>query len=543
MASGLFDHLGYRISAFSPQTLREGLGIGMPPVPDQLLVRPVDPWPGDAESGAKIMGGIFTRGEDQCVLRGATWEPVGISQYWLNYLHGFSWLRDLRIYGGDQSRQVGNAYIRNWIMVNRDKKGEGWQAGRMGERLSMWISHHDYFGAHDEEFYDLFFPSLTVQARALSRSINASEGLDRLFAAKGLLYAGLALHGYEALVDKALDILSEACNSQILPDGGHVSRSPESLLRALKVYLDVRVALAAGAYPCPEKIQHTIDRMGAAMRFFVYGDKQFGVFNGGGESCGERIDSVLAQAGVRAKAHNNLPASGYERVSQGRTLLMIDTGKSPAWPHDRLAHAAPLSFEMAYGKERIFVNCGAHLTSEEWSDSLRATAAHNTLNIDHRNATEIKANGHFGRKVLQPYVKREESRKACLVEMSHDGYLPLNGITHTRRLFLCEQGTDFRGEDTLDCLTSPAKPLEIAIRFHLHPRVMVSLVQGGEEALLRLPSGAGWRFQHTGGTLALENSVYLGDGKGVRKTKQLVIYGQMNAEHAQVRWALQREGM
>ncbi|MFP4313027.1 MAG: hypothetical protein ACLFR0_01760 [Alphaproteobacteria bacterium] len=52
----------------------------------------------------------------------------------------------------------------------------------------------------------------------------------------------------------------------------------------------------------------------------------------------------------------------------------------------------------------------------------------------------------------------------------------------------------------------------------------------------------GWRFHHSGGSLALENSVYLGGGD-IRKTKQLVIYGQMCGEHAQIKWALQREGL
>lgn len=539
----MFQSLGRTLQNLSHGTMSGGIGAFSKAVPDRLLVKPVDPWPGDVETGQQIAQGCFSIGEKQFVMRGRNWNPEGSGQNCLNYIHSFNWLRDLRCCGGEIARYAGSAYIKNWIQMNRDKKGEGWQAGRMGERLSMWISHLDYFEGYDEDFEDLFFPSITLQARSLVRITTQVEGVEKLKAAKGMLYSGLALAGHEDLIERALDILIAESRTQILGDGGHISRSPETLLLVLQIYLDVRRALVAGAYPVPERITAAIDLMAPALRFFVYGDKNFGVFNGGREGQIELIDSVLAQAGIRGKTMTSLPVSGYERVLQGRTLLLLDAGKPPPFPHDKMAHAAPLSFEMAYGKERIFVSCGSHPYSEDWAQSLRHTAAHNTLNIDHRNACEIRENGHFGRKVSQPYIKRDENRKTTLIEATHDGYLPLSGITHSRRLFLCEQGTDFRGEDTLESVTSPARPMEVAIRFHLHPRVIVSLVRDGDEALLRLPSGVGWRFCNTGGKLALENSVYLGSGNQPRKTKQLVIYTMLEREHLQVKWALQREGI
>jgi uncharacterized heparinase superfamily protein len=138
-------------------------------------------------------------------------------------------------------------------------------------------------------------------------------------------------------------------------------------------------------------------------------------------------------------------------------------------------------------------------------------------------------------------VSRNESKDAILLEGSHDGYVPLNGITHRRRLYLSREGHDLRGEDSLTCSTGLGKPAEVALRFHLHPRVQVSLIQDGAEALLRLSGGAGWRFSHGGGRLALENSLYLGSGAQPRKTKQLVIHAPMDSDFAQIKWALQRE--
>ena len=86
------------------------------------------------------------------------------------------------------------------------------------------------------------------------------------------------------------------------------------------------------------------------------------------------------------------------------------------------------------------------------------------------------------------------------------------------------------------------RPVEIAIRFHLHPRITVSLVNNDTEALLRMPGGIGWRFKFGAGILVLEDSIYLGDEAEARKTKQLVIYGHTTGEFANVQWSLKKEG-
>ena len=138
-------------------------------------------------------------------------------------------------------------------------------------------------------------------------------------------------------------------------------------------------------------------------------------------------------------------------------------------------------------------------------------------------------------------VDRDEQNGFCIIDASHDGYVPVNGITHRRRFYLADNGHDLRGEDNLSSSIDITAAHDLAMRFHLHPNVMVSLVQGGQEALLRLSNGTGWRFTITGGELELENSVYLGEGVRPRKTKQLVIKGQIDSNYQQFKWALQRE--
>ena len=326
-----------------------------------------------------------------------------------------------------------------------------------------------------------------------------------------------------------------------MADGGHASRSPEILIGALEIMVDIKSALKAGDRKVPEFMDEAILNMSTAARFFRYGDRKLAVFQGAQEGDVSRLDTILAQCGQRGKAVTSMPYSGFERAELGRSLLLLDVGKSPDYPFDNAAHASPLAFEFCYGKDRLFVSCGAHPTSDSWNEALRFTAAHNTVTLDYRNACEIRKDGHFGRKVTEFSLQREESEEAILLEASHNGFVPLNGITHTRSLYIGDEGHDLRGQDKFTCTSKLIRPVEIGLRFHVHPKISASLINSNSEVLLRMAGGVGWRLSFSEGTLALEDSLYLGTGTEPQKTKQIVIYGQMTGDTALIKWAVKRE--
>lgn len=539
---------------FRSNTARQVIGAGFGSVLYNLTLgsarqyefshRLIDQWPGNIESGRWLCGGAFAVDEEHVAWQRENWEPFDVSDEWIAHMHGFSWLRDLKTLGGDQARRQAREMVSSWMQRYRGWRPVIWECDIAGERITNWITHYAFFGeSADDHFQERFFDCLTRQARHLSRTLpGVSEGLPLLKGIKGLAYAGCAFEEHAAWLDQALNILKAETEKQILSDGGHVSRCPAQLMEALKIYLDIRYALSMAGHGLPEFVQHAIDRMAQAMRFFLYADKKMAVFNGTQEGHFETIDSILAMTDTRGRVLRALPHTGYERVSMGRSLLMVDTGTPPSSLYDQTSHAAPLAMEFSYGKERVFVNCGTHPLDGEWQHMLRATAAHNTLTIDNRNVCEIGAEDHFGRKPGKVTVTREETRDAILLESGHDGYVPLNGVMHKRRFYMSKRGQDLRGEEILACTIGLNKPLEYAVRFHLHPRALVSLIQNDHEALVRLPGGTGWRFFHDGGRLALENSIYLGEGCRPRKTKQLVLYGYMTEDVSSIKWALQREG-
>ena len=315
-------------------------------VPDRLAVRPVDVWDGDARAGALLFDGVFTKDGQNLSLEGMGWEPQGVDVSWVSKIHGFTWLRDLRSYANDGGVARGQASAMAWMMIlswmdryhdPKAVRGFFYRPDIAGERLAMWVSMFEFFcperfeGCADEEFHDAFFEAVLLHGQHLSRTVGAHlhvrlSGLAALRAAKGLLYAGLAIEGCEDWRDQALERLKAEVEVQILSDGAHVSRSPEQLLEALQTLLDIRGALNSAGQRLPEFIQHAIDRIGPALRFYRYNDKRFALFHGAQKNDAEFIDKVLAQTGVRGKALESLPCAGFERVSQGRTLLVLDCG-------------------------------------------------------------------------------------------------------------------------------------------------------------------------------------------------------------------------
>jgi uncharacterized heparinase superfamily protein len=224
-------------------------------------------------------------------------------------------------------------------------------------------------------------------------------------------------------------------------------------------------------------------------------------------------------------------------VLANRTLVIADSGPPAPAGYDGHAHAGTLSFEMSVGRERLIVNCGAHHGRGDWWQAQRSTAAHSTLVVDDTNSSVFSPDSGLVRGPRTVTCKRDEAEGNAWLDMSHDGYLPTFDLIHRRRLFLAGGGDDLRGEDRL--IGGGKRPF--AIRFHLHPDVTASLAQNGQAALLRLPSGAGWRLRVTGAPVSLSDGVYLGRRDEIRRTQQVVISGEKGEGEAVVKWAIARE--
>jgi len=505
-----------------------------------VALAPPDPWPGNATRGFAMVHGDFAFAGQVISNPAPLWSPTGAGRWWLEEMHGFEWLRDLRAAGGDAARRRARELVADWIDRHERWTALAWRPDLVGTRLAAWLGGHDFFWASgDAQFQSRVMASALQQAHHLARALPGGlTGSVSFRAAKGLVYAGLALPGGEPWLERGIDLFGRELRRQILPDGGHAERSPATHLAILRDLVDLRAALAAAGRPAPSDLQVAIDAMVPVLRLYQHGDGGLALFNDTAPEEGWLVELALSRSGARIKPLMQAPQTGFQRLAAGRTLVLVDCGRPPRPGFDGHAHAGTLSFEMSVGRERLIVNCGAHPGDEGWRQVQRTTAAHSTLVIDDTNSSEILADGSIGRGPRVVLCRRQEVEGSLWLELSHDGYKHRYGLVHHRRLYLAAGGEELRGEDRLEGRGSAHS---FAIRFHLHPQVQASLAQGNAAALLRLPGGSGWRLRCSGGEMAVEESIYLGRAGEMRRSQQIVVSGAV-ADDAVVKWGLRREG-
>src|SRR5690606_4696319 len=202
-------------------------------------------------------------------------------------------------------------------------------------------------------------------------------------------WTGIALEDGDDRLEQAFRLLVKEIHGQILPDGSHISRVPQAAFEFLQCLVDLRAALISARLELPDAIQHAIDRITPAVKFFRLPDGALAHFNGGQEGNAHLVEKTLMHSGASGRAMKSLPHGGYERLQMGRSCLVMDTGLPlKAQLADR-AHAGLLSFEYAYGRDRVIVNCGSAAAPGRWRELLRSTAAHSTLVVDNRNSCQI----------------------------------------------------------------------------------------------------------------------------------------------------------
>jgi uncharacterized heparinase superfamily protein len=507
------------------------------PAPSKPAVTLDDTWPGEAVRGEALLRGEFAFAGELQRAAGPPWTEPHRDDF-LAELHAFSWLADLAALG-EPGWSAARLWTAQWLERCDGWERIAWRGDVAGQRLLAWSTHLAPLTAGGGEALRApLLASMARQMRHLARVAGREQaGVKRLEALVGLIAAAAAL-SHASKLDSALRRLGRECAAQILPDGGHVERSPRAQLRALRTLIDARAVLRRLPAEVPAALQSAIDRGAPMLRFFRHGDGGFALFNGADEGAGAAIELVLARAEAKGRAPASAPHVGFQRLQAGRSLVLVDAGPPPPPGLDSAAHAGTLSFEMSHGRERLIVNCGPYRgPSAQWRAVARASAAHSTLIIADTNSAEIRAEGGLGRGPKRVSLERSEKDGAHWLAASHDGYVPLLGFIHRRELFLSADGEDLRGEDRLE---GPAGK-SFAIRFHLHPEVQVSLAQDGATALLRLPSGLGWRLRAQGAVMSLADSIYLGRGER-RKSQQLVLDGHVGSAGAAVKWALRREG-
>lgn len=512
--------------------------------------------PPDDRRGEALLRDIWRIGQQRIVLQPgqSPWSVEMPSRHFADRVHRFGWAYDLLAQGeAGKARLI--ALTDDWVSKFGKFHGFAWRLEPTTSRCWNWLRcGPDLLEAGDDAARTARLESLSRQLRYIQETLGAAnDPKSRWLGAVVLVAGSLCLRAGSGLGD-ALDRLEAECTAQILPDGGHVTRSPAHVLTALIHLQTLSEALQRAGRPVPDWMDKWIPRIGAMLAFFQAGDGALNTFHDGDESRPEVVNAALDRLPAPPRKFMFAPKSGFQKVEKGPLRLVLDCGEAPPRPFGDQARAGALGFELSDGPARIVTSCGfSSEVNVDWQAAVRRTSAHSTLILGGRDSGVFIVNDETRlRALIGPEgiaAKRLEEAAEIWLDAQHAGYKAAYGLLHRRRIFISGEGDRLTGEDSLvrPVAQTPAddkKPIPFEIRFHLHPTV--TAMMGKDAIRLMCDTGHVWRFRTSHEGARLEKTVYLARGI-VEQPEQIVLAGfaDPNGDGSQppncIRWAFVRE--
>ncbi len=442
----------------------------------------------------------------------ADWNDLGADRLWLYNLHYFD---DLNAVGRGRRRAWHERLVARWITENPPGFGAGWEPYPLSLRIVNWIK----WACSGFSLSDTAVHSLAVQARYLRRRLEYHLLGNHLLAnAKALVFAGLFFDGHESKewLDIGLEILERELTEQVLEDGGHFERSPMYHSIVLEDVLDLLAMSRVFPSVVPprtfERWTDVAGRMLTWLAAMCHPDGDIAFFNDSAFGIAvtpSQLGACARALGLQVSAPPDeeilrLEPSGYVRIRRDRLQILFDA--APVGP-DYIpghAHADTLSFELSLGTVRVLTNSGVSTYNvgprRAWQ---RSTAAHNTVEIDGEDSSEVWSAFRVARRARPFDLAVERSESALRVACSHDGYRRLKGEPVHRRTIEVRERV-LRVSDSI----SGTGIHRAAAHFHFHQGIRVEEGTTGDWMIF-LPQGTQWRMVGKNGLqLAREEGEY-----------------------------------
>jgi uncharacterized heparinase superfamily protein len=409
------------------------------------------------------------------------WEGLQREKLWRYNQHYFD---DLN--ASDTHTRSGwhQSLLSRWIEENAPGYGTGWEPYPSSLRIVNWVKWQ--FGGNS--LPDRCLRSLAIQTRWLAKRLEWHILGNHLFAnAKALVFAGLFFDNSEAQkwLNTGLKIIAQEVPEQVLPDGGNFERSPMYHAIFLEDLLDL--INLTDRYPGVIRKEHaeqwraTASKMLKWLAAMCHPDGEIAFFNDaaiGISPSPAEIKDYACRLGIFLQPPTDFKSnftvtqfsdSGYIRLGSTKAVGLLDV--APIGP-DYLpghAHADSLSFELSLFGQRVLVNGG---TSQYGSGAIRieerSTSAHNTVEVNGENSSEVWSGFRVARRAYPIGLKVEKNNGSVSVICAHDGYMRLSGSPIHQRTWIFSNGKILI-RDRIDGVFKSA-----IARFHIHPDIQVT---------------------------------------------------------------------
>ena len=447
------------------------------------------------------------------------WHDPTVSQLWRFHLHYFDYVEDLLVWAAHGDRQESwRTFLRladSWISGNQGLRGDGWHPYTISIRIVNWLHALSFFEpeiAADQEAFHRLIKNLYAQTDILLKMIERDvRGNHLLKNLKALIMAGTWFQGRrpEQWLRSALRLLDREISEQVLPDGGHFERTPGYHAQALKDCLDIGLWLKQNGQGSIGILDQAVARMIEFLKAILPPDGRLPLLkdtvwddrtptpndlitagalyldspgyksNDGfglyplllfGISGWEKFRSWPVSTETPSSAA--LIPSGYYilRDDENKDYLIFDAGNVCPSYLPAHAHADLFSYELMLRGQRVIVDSGVYeYRSGLWRDFFRSTRAHNTLEVEEENQSEVWGSFRVARRACPEGVSWESGEGFAFVRGQHNGYrrLPVP-VIHRRTIFWVQD----RFFLVFDELLGRGK-VRAGSFIHLHPEVEI----------------------------------------------------------------------
>jgi uncharacterized heparinase superfamily protein len=400
----------------------------------------------------------------------ADWTMADMPLLWRFHLYYWDWAWGL---AGEEQRAAFAPMWESWTVAVRPGRGPFWHP--YPAALRAWSLCGIYPAMiRGGALEGPFLRELGAHAGFLRRSLETDVGGNHLIKNLKALTGLAVFFRDDALLARALGRLRRQLAVQVLPDGGHFERAPAYHCQVLGDLIDIAGLLRAAGAAGPAELPAAITAMRRWLGAVLAPAGDVPLLNDGFPVSRELLTAIRPAAPPAAPLHV-LPDTGLVRATVGRWHLLADLG--PPCPRElpAHAHADTLGCLVYVDSEPLLIDtCTSGYEAGAVRDHERSTAAHNTLEVDRTDSTEVWGAFRAGRRARVTGLSVGTAGDAVTIAAGHDGYRHLPGRpTHHRRWQL--------GPDELridDTVTGRGRH-RIAVRWHLPPGTLLRLVPGG----------------------------------------------------------------
>ncbi len=391
-------------------------------------------------------GNSFFLNFNQIINIPEVWKDSSYDKLWLYNLHYFD---DLLSFNAEKKSHYHINLLESWIENNHYSYSIGWDPYPTSLRVVNLIKAN----LNGLEVSTNILDSMSEQLNYLYKNKEIHLMGNHYFSnLKALLFGGLFFEGKEPnlWLDTSLKKLKTEIEEQVLPDGANFELSPMYQALMLTDMLDIYNISNNYHKQIPNSFLILLDKKISKMISFylsmLHPDSGLSFFNDSVDGIAPSKEIILKYA---KKLGFSVPFkelekdlidiydhsdSGYLVACNKDFKLIFDAGNiGPSYIPGH-AHADTLSFELSVGNERVFVNSGiSHYNPGEDRLLQRGTAAHNTVEVDNKNSSEVWHNFRVANRAKITKRKVQIKEKEISFEAEHNGYKSFySGCIHNR---------------------------------------------------------------------------------------------------------------